>query len=182
MTKRIKRPALPVPITREQAENVVGQIRMLKIRQMTVQAEREAKHQEVDKFFASELGSLAGRLDERAGWVQSWAEANPTLFEKRKSIEFTHGTVGFRTGTPKLALLDRKWNWEKVLEQVRRLLPAFIRDTPTIDKEAILAQRAEPALQFAIKGCGMKVVQDESFYVEPKIEEIETKESAPSTK
>ena len=84
--------------------------------------------------------------------------------------------VGFRTGTPKLALLNRQWTWEKVLAAVRQLLPNFIRETPTVDKEALIAQRDDQNLQYALPLCGMKIVQDESFYVEPKIEEVETRE------
>lgn len=141
-------------------------------------ASMNADVQRAQERYAYGLGQLKKELEAKVARVQSWALANPEEFGKRKSIEFTHGTVGFRTGTPKLALLNRKWNWEKALERVEALLPNFIRSKPEIDKEAILAQRDEEVLQFAIEECGMKVVQDESFYVEPTMDEVETREVA----
>jgi len=110
--------------------------------------------------------------------LRAWAEASPDQFPKGiKSLALAAGTLGFRTGTPKLALLSRAWNWEKVLTQAQRLIPAFIRSKPELDKEAILSQRDEEILQYAIKACGMKVVQDESFYIEPNLTDTDARQT-----
>lgn len=174
-TARIKKTLLTLT-TRADVERSVSTIRSLKISERKVKADRDAAVKKVDERCAPELDRIAAEIEAQVASCQAWAEAHPEEFAKRKSIEFAHGLVGFRTGTPKLALLGRAWSWEKCLQKVRELMPAFIRDTPTIDKEALLAQRDEEIVQHAIKACGMKVVQDESFYVEPVITEVETRE------
>jgi len=123
---------------------------------------------------AAGIAACDTAIAEKSDQLRAWAEANPDQFAKdRKSITFAAGTLGFRTGTPKLELLSKRFNWKIVLANVQRLLPSFIRDKPEIDKEAIIAQRDEEAVQSAINACGMKVVQDEGFYVEPNLTDTE---------
>ena len=96
--------------------------------------------------------------------------ANPEEFGKARSIQFTAGAVGFRTGMPRLALLNRSWTWEKSLASMEQLLPGFIRHKPEIDAAALINQRGEEFLQLALPKCGLKVVQDQGFYLDPKLE------------
>ncbi len=129
----------------------------------------------INEGYEFALAECAQALQVKTEALRAWAEANPDQFAKgRKSIEFLSGTLGFRTGTPKLALVSRAWTWVKALAAVQLLLPSFIRSVPEIDKEAIIAQREELA-EFLPK-CGLKVAQDESFFVEPKLTEVETRQ------
>ena len=93
-----------------------------------------------------------------------------------------HGTIGFRTGTPKLKTL-KGFTWASALELVKRILPGYIREgEPTIAKDKLLADREADevfinvgdgdtvSMAEAMKGCGLQVVQEETFYVEPKSE------------
>jgi hypothetical protein len=82
-----------------------------------------------------------------------------------------HGLVGFRTGTPKLKLLSG-WTWEKVLEfiSVNQLMD-LIRTKKEVDKELILANR-DCIKPETLKQIGIKVVQDEAFFVEPKRDDL----------
>jgi phage host-nuclease inhibitor protein Gam len=174
---RIKKPALTVP-TRNEVEVLVGEIRLLTTQVMSIEADRQHKLQQIDERFSKVTGPLQAELDHKTERVQAWAEANPAEFEKRKSIEFNHGTVGFRTGTPKLAPLSRKFTWATILPLVEKLMPMFIRRAPEIDKEAIIAQRTDPTLLLALPGVGLKIVQDESFFIDPKVDQVETKQVA----
>jgi phage host-nuclease inhibitor protein Gam len=97
-----------------------------------------------------------------------------------------HGTIGFRTGTPKLKTL-KGFTWASALELAKRFLPmTYIRQTEEIAKDRLLADRdlKEVAVYDTPTGdlrtatmieamavCGIQVVQDEAFYVEPKKEE-----------
>jgi phage host-nuclease inhibitor protein Gam len=83
--------------------------------------------------------------------------------------------IGFRTGTPKLALAKRGGNWNAALECVKAFLPAFIRNKPEIDKEALIAQRDDEPVKWALPQCGLKVTQGESFYIEPHLEQVAEK-------
>lgn len=156
--------------SRTEVEELVGEIREAKIMEQRTLAAMNRDVQQAQARYAPALTGLASEIEAKVRTVQAWAESHPDEFAKRKSIEFTHGTVGFRTGTPKLALLNRKWNWEKVLEAVRVMLPQFVRTKLEVDKEALIAQRDE-VLAYPLADCGMKVVQEETFFLEANLEE-----------
>jgi phage host-nuclease inhibitor protein Gam len=113
-------------------------------------------------------------IKEKSEALRAWAEANPDQFPRdRKSIQFVTGVLGFRTGTPKLALLG-KTTWDMALRAVMGLLPNFVRNEPAIDKEAILAQRDELA-DFLPK-VGLKVTQEEAFFIEPALTDTDARQ------
>lgn len=161
--KRIK----TTPVTREDAEALVIQIACAVNRQREIIAEIDARTLELKERHKDELAGIAKSIKEKSTVVQSWAEENPEDFGKAKSLRLAGGTIGFRTGTPKLVLLTRKWTWEKVLEAVQRILPDFIRNKPEVDKEAIIARREELA-EF-LPMVGLEVAQGESFFIEPDL-------------
>ena len=97
-------------------------------------------------------------------------ENQAELFSKKKSLEMVHGTIGFRTGTPKLKTL-KGFTWASALQLVKEFLPDFIRSTEEIAKDKLLADREDETVAANLGRCGITVVQDESFYVEPKKEE-----------
>lgn len=99
--------------------------------------------------------------------MQTFAEENPDSFTKKKSLDFVHGTIGFRTGTPKLQC-RKGFKWPGVLELVKTALPNFIRVKEDLNKEALLAARNEVDL----KAVGLEAVQDETFYVEPALQQV----------
>ena len=160
---------LPLITTRDEAEAVMNDLANIANNKRKLTARLDAGVLKLQEEAAPGISQCDAELKSKSDALRAWAEANPEEFGKKKSIEFMSGTLGFRTGTPKLALLSRAFTWEKVLAKAQELIPAFIRSKPELDKEAILGQRDEEPLQFAIKACGMKVVQDESFYVEPKL-------------
>ena len=169
---------LPTITTREEAETVMNDLANIAVNQRKLVNRRDAEVLAINSKYESGLAECALALAEKSETLRAWAEATPDCFPKgRKSLELVSGTIGFRTGTPKLALLSRAWNWDKVLTAVQTYLPAFIRSTPAIDKEALLGQRDEPTLQMGLKMCGMKVNQDESFFVEPKLTEMEARQT-----
>lgn len=96
-----------------------------------------------------------------------------------------HGVIGFRTGTPKLKTL-KGFTWASALELVKTFLPSYLRQTEEIAKDRLLADRDldkvgvtdnglilnEIPMSQAMAKCGIQVVQDETFFVEPKNEEV----------
>lgn len=168
--------ALPTIASREEAEAVMNELACVANNQRRITAQRDAAVLAINQRFESPLAECDQALAAKTDALRVWAETNPDQFPKgRKSIEFVSGVLGFRTGTPKLALLSRAWNWEKVCEKVQHYLPNFIRSKPEVDKEAIIAQRAE--IECVLPKCGVKVVQGESFFVEPKLTEVESRQT-----
>jgi phage host-nuclease inhibitor protein Gam len=169
MSKKRIKVALPTITTRDEAEAVMNELALAANNRRKLNTQLDAAILKLKENIAPALAECDDAIKTKTDILLAWAQANPEQFGKKKSIEMLAGTLGFRTGTPKLVLLSRAFTWEKVLENVQRLIPAFVRGKPEIDKEAILAQRDEETLQHALKACGMKVVQDEGFFVEPKL-------------
>ena len=103
--------------------------------------------------------------------LQSFAVENQAeLFTKKKSLDMTHGVIGFRTGTPKLKTL-KGFTWASALQLVKEFLPGYVRSSEEIAKDKLLADRDVEKMPEDMARCGIAVVQDESFYVEPKHED-----------
>ena len=133
------------------------------------------------------LATLGAEKDKAFDVLQSFATENQAeLFTKKKSLEMAHGTIGFRTGTPKLKTL-KGFTWASALQLAKKFLPmTYIRQTDEIAKDKLLADRElkevevydtptgdprEVTMREAMAACGIQVTQDETFYVEPKKEE-----------
>jgi phage host-nuclease inhibitor protein Gam len=90
--------------------------------------------------------------------------------------------LGFRTGNPKLALISRAWNWDKVLEKMSDCtsqLLGFIRLKEEVDKEGLLASyEPQPDVITLFREHGLKVVQDESFFVEPALTDTDARQTS----
>ena len=157
-------------VTREQMEEAFG-------RYATADAEVQSINAAMDKEFvairernAERLAELEAQKTESFEVMQVFAtEQREVLFSKRRSLETTHGVIGFRTGTPKLKT-RRGFTWAAALELVREFLPSYIRTSEEVAKDKLLADRENEQLQPLMQKCGIDVVQEESFYVEPKKE------------
>ncbi|WP_302258323.1 host-nuclease inhibitor Gam family protein [uncultured Alistipes sp.] len=169
MAKRAKKIILS-GVTREAMEEAFG-------RYATADAEMQSINAAMDKEFvairernAERLAELEQQKTESFEVMQVFAtEQREVLFSKRRSLETTHGIIGFRTGTPKLKT-RRGFTWAAALELVREFLPSYIRISEEVAKDKLLADRENEQLQPLMQKCGIDVVQEESFYVEPKKE------------
>lgn len=81
-----------------------------------------------------------------------------------------HGVIGFRTSTPKLKTL-KGFTWASALQLVKEFLPGYVRQSEEIAKDKMLADRETEDMAPQMAKCGIQVVQDETFYVEPKKED-----------
>lgn len=121
----------------------------------------------IKEKYEARINKLQEQRDQAFEAMQSYAEANRDEFGDKKSMEFTHGSIGFRTGMPKLS--PRKgFKWPAVLELVKANLKRYIRTKEEIDKEGILSDRA----RLDLKSVGLEVKQDETFFVAPNLEVV----------
>lgn len=147
-----------------------------------INAEIELQCAKIREKHADRLTVLAAERDQAFDTLHAYATENQAeLFSKKKSLDMAHGTIGFRTGTPKLKTL-KGFTWASALELVKRVMPGYVRTSVELAKDKLLADRdASVVVQSgdevvvpmaeAMAGCGIQVVQDETFYVEPKKEE-----------
>jgi phage host-nuclease inhibitor protein Gam len=178
-TKRIKI-TLPTISTRDEAEAVMNDLAMIATNERKLHAARDAKVLAINREFEVVLSQCATELQTKTEMLKNWAETNPDQFPKgRKSIEFLSGILGFRTGTLKLALVSRAWTWVKVLAKIKSVdrSSPFIRIKEEVDKETILAAHANHNIDDARLGqLGVCVTRDESFFIEPKLAEMDARQ------
>ena len=157
---RVKRTVI-TGVTSEQVEAALSEFSQADSRIQKITAEMELKITAIRDKHAEELAELQKKKDDSMEILQVFATENKeSLFSKTKSYKSAHGIFGFRTGTPKIKQL-KGFTKESVLALVKAILPDYIR-TADRDKEEVAEKLSK---------CGMVVVQDETFYVEPKKED-----------
>lgn len=158
-------------ITSEQMEQAFADYAKADARQQKITAEMDIQMAKIREKWQDELAKLAETKDNAFDVLQAYAMENrDELFSKRKSLETTHGIIGFRTGTP--TLKTRKgFTWASVLEMLKEFLPDYVRTKEEPAKDKLLADREDEEVAALFPKVGIAVVQDETFFVEPKKEE-----------
>lgn len=157
-------------VSRETMEEAFGAYTAADARQRALTAEMDEKIIDIRDGYAEELAQLENEKKEAFEKMQVFAVENrEELFSKRKSMETTHGVLGFRIGTPKLKV-RKGFTWAAVLELLKVKAPAYLRQTVEIAKDRLLAERDLDDTKVIMEACCIDVVQDETFYVEPKSE------------
>lgn len=174
-------------VSREAADEAFATYAKSDAQIQKINAEIELQCAKIREKYADKLATLGDERDKAFDVLQSFATENQAeLFTKKKSLDMAHGTIGFRTGTPKLKTL-KGFTWASALQLAKKFLPmTYIRQTEEIAKDRLLADReleevevydtptGDPrsvAMKEAMAVVGIQVVQDETFYVEPKKEE-----------
>lgn len=158
-------------ITAEQANDAFAQYAKADAQINKINADVELQCAKIREKHTDELTRLSDEREQAFDTLQAYAVENQAeLFTKKKSLDMTHGTIGFRTGTPKLKTL-KGFTWASALNLVREFLPSFIRTTEEIAKDKLLADRDAEGMGEKMAQCGITVTQDETFYVEPKKED-----------
>jgi len=183
MAKRTKKTIIS-GVTRDAADEAFAQYAKADAQMGKITADIELQCAKIREKYAGKLSELEQERDTAFGTLQAYAVENQAeLFAKKKSLEMAHGVIGFRTGTPKLKTL-RGFTWASALQLVRAFLPGYTRETVEIAKDKLLADRDAEAvivsdgddvtmpMGAAMARCGLTVVQDETFYVDVKKEDV----------
>jgi phage host-nuclease inhibitor protein Gam len=177
--------ALASITTRDDAEAAMNELAMICNNERKEIAWRDAEVLEVNRRHEGNLSAYATAKQAKTEVLRAWLETHPEELPKgRKSLDMVSGVIGFRTGTPKLSLVSRAFTWEKVLGLVRRfgiLGPTWIRTKEEVNKEVLLGDYANRSVNDAeLKGLGLKVVQEESFFIEPKLTNTDPRQTTPA--
>ena len=176
-------------VSREAADEAFATYAKSDAQIQKINAEIELQCAKIREKYADKLAVLGAERDNAFDVLQSFATENQAeLFVKKKSLDMAHGTIGFRTGTPKLKTL-KGFTWASALQLAKKFLPVtYIRQSEDIAKDKLLADReleevdvydtptGDPRtvkMREAMAVCGIQVVQEETFYVEPKKEEAD---------
>ena len=174
-------------VTREAADEAFASYAKADASINKINAGIELQCAKIREKYQAELTQLTGERDKAFDTLQAFATENQAeLFAKKKSLDMAHGTIGFRTGTPKLKTL-KGFTWASALELVKTFLPSsYIRKTEEVAKDKLLADRdldeievtdqivkTPMTMKDAMAKCGIQVVQEETFYVEPQKEDTD---------
>ena len=165
-------------VTREAAEQAFAEFAKADAQYQQLTARMDLEVTRIREKYADQLAGLADTKERSFDLMQAYAtEHRDELFAKRKSIESTHGVFGFRTGNPKLKNL-KGFTWAAVTNLAKELLPQYIRTTEELDKQSLLADRDKQDVAEMLPRIGVQVVQEETFFVEPKKENDAQQQSA----
>ncbi len=156
-------------IDRAAAEEAFAAYAKADAKSAQITAKMDVEITKIRERYQDELQTLQTEKEEQFARMQSYAENNRGDFGSRKSIEFAHGVLGFRTGTPKLKT-RQGFTWSSVTNLLKEYLPADVRTREEPAKDRLLADRDDPAVLGLFTKVGIMVDQDETFYVEPKKE------------
>ena len=169
-TTRITRKVV-AGITDEQFSNALSSYAINDAQSRKMAAKMDADITRIREKYADGLDELKKANDAHLQTVQVYcSEHKQVLFGERRSLDTVYGKVGFRLGTPKLKTLPR-WTWDKVLDKLHTVLPDYVRIKKEIDKEQLLANRAQANVAEYLNAIGVYVAQEEAFFIELKKEE-----------
>ena len=157
-------------VTRDAAEQAFAEYASADARVQIINGKMDTEMTKIREKYADELASLNEKKDKAIEILQVFATENKDeLFSKKKSLESAHGVIGFRTGTPKLKTL-KGFTWGAVLELAKQFLPSYVRTSEELAKDKLLADRDNEEIRCEFPHIGIAVVQDETFFIEPKKE------------
>ena len=156
--------------TRDQFTATVDEICKLQLDREQLVTERDRLIASVREDHDPEIERLGTDINAKLVLCEKFATVHrESMFGKLKSAASSLATFGFRTGYPKLVLLNRKWKWDDVLTALRlKKRQDLIRTKEEADKEALKKLNDEE-----LAGFGLRIDQDETFYIEPKRDEPE---------
>jgi phage host-nuclease inhibitor protein Gam len=169
-SKRIKEQVVPVPQENELAE-IAKEVAIATSQTKKMEAEMEQKIAKIRETYQDRLDEAASTIKEGTAKLKAYATDHKLEFEKKRSRDVVHGTLGFRIGTPKVKV-GRGLNKTIVgiLKQAGKL--DFLRTKEELDKDKVIAHRDDEAIMDDLNELGITVVQEETFYFEPKTEEV----------
>lgn len=168
----------PILRSRAEAEATVREICELKTAFALAEAEMNAAVTQAKKQFEERFAPAEKQILEKSALLQAWAENNPSEFHGLKSLDMTHGQIGWRTGQPQLKTLSG-WTWDRVLEAIKSFggAEAYVRLKEEVNKQQLLADR-EKLTDSGLREIGVRVLQEEAFFIEPNLQQTENRINA----
>lgn len=170
MAKREKK-VIQTGVTSEQAEQAFSNFATADAKIQNINSKMDIEITRIREKYQDDLTKWSEVKTEAFDTLQTFGiENREELFSKKKSMELTHGIIGFRTGTPKLKTL-KGFTWNAVTILLKDYLPTYVRVAEEPAKDKLLADRENEEISKLFSKVGIMVDQDETFFVEPKKEE-----------
>lgn len=159
-------------VTRAEADEAMATVASCNSKLKKLESQIELEKQRIDEKYRDQITSLQDEKSEPMEVLEVWAKAECPNWEN-KSFDLAHGTIGFRTNPPKLEK-KKGFTWDAVTALLSKNYPELVRTKEEPNKEAIIALRDDKSFEKIQEKCFVSVVQDETFYVKTKEEELAT--------
>ena len=173
-TKRVKK-AIITNVSFDDAQQASETFAQNQTRLSKIEAKMNEELNKVKSKYQDEITEIKEALEEPMQVLEVYANEQKHTWGKKKSFEFLHSIVGFRTGTPSVTK-SKKVTWDFITEQLAKAkdMLSFVRTKQELNKEAILAEDNEEVLKTLKEQYYIEIEQKESFYVAAKAEEVAT--------
>lgn len=175
MTSKRVKPEIKIPVIKslEEADAILGRIAELGREVDMINIEMNAEIDEAKRNAESLAEPYKQEVSELNEALVRYATFNrDELFKKKKSLQLTFGSIGFRSSTS-LKLLS-KWTWKKVLQTLHDLsMNTCIRNKPEVDREALKILSEDK-----LKAVGCRIVQEDQFFYELSEQNLEGDDAA----
>jgi len=160
-------------VTTEMAQDASAAYAKAHVSLQSIEAKMNEEINKIKEKYQDKITEQEEKKDEQFVILEVYAIEQKDNWGKAKSIDMLHSRIGFRTGTPKLKL-DKGFNWTSVTSLLDEHYPFYIRMVKEPNKEQLIADREIEGFDKICKKAHISVVQDETFFVEPKVEELAT--------
>ena len=158
--------------SREDAEAAMAVVAEVNSQLKKIESNVELEKQRIDEKYRTQVETWSRKKAEPMEVLEVYAKKNAPEWDG-KSFDLMHGTIGFRTNPPKLEK-KKGFTWESITALLKKYFPALVRSKEEPNKEAIIAMRDEKEFEKVSEKCFITVVQDETFFVRTKEEELAT--------
>jgi phage host-nuclease inhibitor protein Gam len=139
-----------------------------------VEVEMNTKINELKARYTDRISEAKEEMAEAQEVLQTYANQEKKNWDKG-SMDLLHCVIGFRKSPAKVVIDEGKTTWDKVTELAAKLFPSLVKKSTLVqlDKKAVVAASKDEKLFKKIQDkTGIDVVQDETFYVTAKTEEL----------
>lgn len=165
--------------TREQLEITLGQFAEVTLKHEALKNEMEERIRQIREEYETRFVDLDTESKALLQEMDGWADENPGEFKTKKSLDLVHGTIGYRTGMPRVTL-PRGVKEDEVVAELLKTEDGdkFIRVKSELDKDRIInvftgEDFIEKFFTAKLGEIGIKVSQTERFFVEIKREGVQ---------
>ena len=164
--------------SREDLERRVGDYAKSTAKIAEIEAQMNLEIAKIREKFEGKISDIKDDADAVFDDLNAYASLHPEIFSAgRKSVDLLHGTIGFRTGQPRLSMPRGKTDDELCSSMLALpTVACFVRRTNVVDKSAVIGAISadQPSdSKTVLESIGFRVTQAERFFIDPKYEEVD---------
>lgn len=160
-------------VTKETAEQAMSAFAEAANKISSIEAKMNQELQEVRERYSDTLSKLEDQKDEQVEVLEAYAYEQKDSWGKKKSMDMLHGSIGFRTGTPKVKF-EKGFNTKSVTAIMEEHYPDYVRSTVELNKEKLIEDREIEGFEVICKKAHIEVIQEDTFFVTSKEEVLQS--------